>query len=336
MPEPGTALPSPAAPRATVLVAVWNGAAALPRTLDSVGRQTLGDLECLVVDDGSTDETPSVLAAIARRDPRFRVIRNPRNVGLTRSLARGLDEARAPVVARLDCGDAAHPGRLERQVALLAHRPDVVLVSSRVRIVDGAGEPVCAGLAEPGDVRAARLLAGNPFVHSAVAFRTDAVRALSGYDPRFRYAQDYELWTRLLLRGPGHVLDEALVDWTLDPGGLTVKKRALQKRYREIARDALRARLGGMPEDRVEAQVADALASVSAPPSPPPPARPAPYDFLCAKAALANGDLPACRARALRSLTHHRHAPSAALWALTFAPTRLREGITSLATRARG
>ncbi|MGH7304027.1 MAG: glycosyltransferase family 2 protein, partial [Candidatus Rokuibacteriota bacterium] len=96
----------------SVVMAVFDGAPWVRAAVESLLSQTLADLEVVVVDDGSTDATPDVLAALD--DPRLRVERRPHQ-GLTRSLVRALELARAPLVGRLDADDLALPERLERQ-----------------------------------------------------------------------------------------------------------------------------------------------------------------------------------------------------------------------------
>jgi glycosyltransferase involved in cell wall biosynthesis len=88
----------------SVVMSVLNGAGDLARTLDSIFAQTERDFELIVIDDGSTDDTPSILAR--QSDPRIRVITQP-NEGLTRALIRGCEAARAPLIARHDCGDVS-------------------------------------------------------------------------------------------------------------------------------------------------------------------------------------------------------------------------------------
>ena len=100
----------PTAPLVSVLLAVHNGEPYLRTAIESVLRQTVTDLELLVVDDGSTDATPSVLAGIG--DERLRVLRTAERQGLARSLNRGLDDARGKFVARLDADDVALPARI--------------------------------------------------------------------------------------------------------------------------------------------------------------------------------------------------------------------------------
>src|SRR5665647_430445 len=101
-------------PKVTVLIAVYNGGRFLREALDSVLAQTFTDFELLVVNDGSTDETATILESYS--DQRIRVITNGKNIGVVGSLRRGLNYARGEYIARIDADDIALPERLEKQV----------------------------------------------------------------------------------------------------------------------------------------------------------------------------------------------------------------------------
>jgi glycosyltransferase involved in cell wall biosynthesis len=194
-------------PRVSVLIGCWNNAETLPRAIDSILAQTAGDLELIVVDDGSTDGTPDLVAAIA--DPRVRYLQLE-HLGISSSLNRGLAEARAPVVAVQDADDWSLPERLERELAVLDERPEVAVVGARMREVGPAGEELRPRTAfAAGEVNRA-LLRFNPIPNSCAAFRREVALEVGGYDPRYRYAMDHDLWLRI---ADGHLicaLDEVL------------------------------------------------------------------------------------------------------------------------------
>ena len=102
-------------PRVTVLMSVYNDEPFLAEAIDSVLRQTLTDLELLLIDDGSTDRSREIAAAF--RDPRLRIIVNEENLGHGPALNRGLASAACEYVANLDGNDVAFPERLAKQVA---------------------------------------------------------------------------------------------------------------------------------------------------------------------------------------------------------------------------
>jgi len=198
------------APRVTVLIGAYDSAATLGGAIDAILGQTLTALELIVVDDGSRDGSAAIAEAAAGRDERVRVLRMGTNVGISRSLNAGIEAATAPVIAVQDADDLSAPERLARQLALLDERPDVAVVGCRMREVDELGAELRPRTAfAAGDVRDV-LLRFNPIPNTSAAFRRAAVRALGGYDPRYRYAMEYDLWLRLAERHAVVALDEVL------------------------------------------------------------------------------------------------------------------------------
>ena len=233
-----------AAPAVSVLMGVHDGAAWISRAIASVLTQTLADLELIVVDDGSADATPTLLAGV--RDPRLVVERQAR-AGLAVALNRALARARGPLVARLDADDVALPTRLERQRDFLQAHPEVGLLGTAARVVDESDRDV--GITRPPeDDRAIRraLIRRNPFVHSSVMLRRAVVSSVGGYDASFAVAQDYDLWLRLSVITRMANLAEPLVIRHLVAGRVTAARE--DERLRAEARARWRAvRAGAYP-----------------------------------------------------------------------------------------
>ncbi|MBF0625663.1 MAG: glycosyltransferase [Magnetococcales bacterium] len=240
-------------PRVTVLMAVCNGAAYLPEALESLEVQTLADFELLVVEDGSTDATPDILRRQAQRDPRLRILTNPGNLGLTRSLNLGLEQARGEFVARQDADDRSRPDRLARQCAFLERHPEVGLVGGECAYLDPAGRPRPkhdpAPATEDLTIRWLALF-DNPFYHSTMMFRRSLVTGQGlRYNPELFCAQDFDLWSRMLDCTQGANLDPAqpLVDYRIHPQSVTARHREAQ---RAIALAVSRTRLTALwPEN---------------------------------------------------------------------------------------
>ena len=183
------------APRVSIAMAVYNGGRFLREAVGSVLAQTYRDFEFIIVDDGSTDSTPEILASYA--DSRMVVIRNRENIGLTRSLNVCLARATGEYVARMDADDICHPHRLERQVSYLTRHMQVGLVGSWVERIDDQGRSGGVRRLPTGATNLRwRLLFGNPVAHPAVMFRRRLVGELGGYNEELRYAQDHEMWVR--------------------------------------------------------------------------------------------------------------------------------------------
>lgn len=239
-------------PRVSVLIGAYDNAATLERAIDSMLAQTVSDLELLAIDDGSRDATPQVIAAAAARDARVRPLPMGRNVGISRSLNAGLAAARAPVVAVQDADDFSAPQRLERQLAVLDARPEVAVVGTRMHEVDEDGHPLASRTAfAAGDVNDV-LPHINPVPNTSAAFRRDVVLALGGYDPRYRYAMEYDLWLRVAEHHRVVALDEALSTRVMGTANVAARAEraqiaeALAIRARALARRRTLRGAGGL------------------------------------------------------------------------------------------
>lgn len=184
-------------PLVTVLIPAYNAARYLSDTLVSVQRQGVGELEILVIDDGSTDETAAVLAGFD--DPRLRVVRQP-NLGLAGVLNRGLDEARGTFLARLDADDEMPPGRLVAQLAAMTRDPELLVLGTDYEAYGDASFRVRM----PRSDRACRqrLIFGSCHCGASVLIRRDRlVDSGVRFDPAYRHAEDYRMWCELSEHG---------------------------------------------------------------------------------------------------------------------------------------
>jgi glycosyltransferase involved in cell wall biosynthesis len=184
-------------PAVSVLMPVYNGERFLTDAIDSILHQNFTDFEFVIIDDGSTDASPAILADYAYRDARIRVVRQA-NAGIVVALNRGLAECRAPLVARMDADDVSLPDRFAAQAEYLTNHPDVVAIGAAFQLMadSGALGPVIRHPVAPKDV-ACGLRTANRIAHPSVMMRRDPVLALGGYREALRYAEDYDLWARL-------------------------------------------------------------------------------------------------------------------------------------------
>jgi hypothetical protein len=205
------------------------------------------------VDDGSTDETREIVQA--HPDPRIRLIENPRNVGLTRSLNRGLSAARGELIARQDADDVSEPRRLARQVAFLDAHPDVALLGTWYRKIaaDGRLRHERRPPRDWTDLRWA-LLFYCPFVHSSVMFRKSAVlQHVGGYDESFEYGEDYALWQRVAAQLRAANLAEPLVRLRIHPESMTATYARASEEHERVTRAEIGRVLGWTEADAARA-----------------------------------------------------------------------------------
>jgi glycosyltransferase involved in cell wall biosynthesis len=205
-------MPYPDSPKVTVLMSVLDGEKYIKPAIDSVLSQTFADFEFLIINDGSTDKTCEFIKCYD--DPRIKLVHNMANIGLTKSLNTGLRLALGEYIARMDYDDISMPKRLEDQVKYLDEHPEVMIVGGQFDLIDSGGSvlPIPPVKKAPGmEGLLLHLAIDNPFVHSSVMFRKDAVMELGGYNEEYRTSQDIELWSRLLCSYKGANLQSKVV-----------------------------------------------------------------------------------------------------------------------------
>jgi hypothetical protein len=199
------------APVADVLIPVHNAAETVRRAVASITAQGLEKIRILIVDDGSTDASPAILAELAAADPRIEVVRQD-NAGIVGALNTGLARCSAEFLARFDADDEAYPERLERQIDYLKANPDCVAVGCDVDHIDELGAPL-EGLPRPGppeDADPDGIPAREPYlIHPYLVARRQAVLDAGGYRP-VPSSEDSDLYWRLAERGRLHNLPERL------------------------------------------------------------------------------------------------------------------------------
>ena len=215
-------------PRVSVVMAVKNGATYIESAVSSITAQAFRDFEFIIIDDGSTDSTVEYLRSIS--DPRITIIWNGKNQGLTKSLNMGIDIASGEYIARIDADDISYPLRLSKQVTFLDTHPEVGLLGTYCNVIDEKGciKNNGGNLCTSNSNISRMLLVDNYFAHCSVMFRREVFLDIGGYNDAYRYAQDYELWTRIALRTEVAKLPEWLVAWRELPSGLTATKRDKQ------------------------------------------------------------------------------------------------------------
>jgi glycosyltransferase involved in cell wall biosynthesis len=225
-------------------MSVYNCKRYVGEAIKSILAQTYRDFEFLIVDDKSTDGSAAVIGAYARKDERIRVLKNPRNLGLTKSLNRALAAARGEFIARMDADDISEKDRFKKQVAFLESHEGIALVGTCAAIIDGRGRRIgkIAYATEDGVIRR-NFVGRSQFVHPSVMFRKSIIKAVGKYDASFRSAQDYEYFSRIMTQFQAANLPDALLryrwDFSQNEGFISGKRQernALRARWRMLTR----------------------------------------------------------------------------------------------------
>ncbi len=160
-------------------MSVYNGEKYLREAIDSILGQTFKDFEFLIIDDGSTDSSVEIIRSYA--DPRIRLIQNEENIGLSRSLNKGLKLARGEYIARMDADDISLPRRLAAQVGLLDKQPDIGLVGTSIQLIDCDGERMHVHRVPTTHAQILWALCfTTPLAHPSVVFRKVIIECVGG------------------------------------------------------------------------------------------------------------------------------------------------------------
>jgi glycosyltransferase involved in cell wall biosynthesis len=216
--------------KVSVLMSVHNGEAYLREAVDSVLAQTFDDFEFIIVDDASTDGTARILDRYD--DPRIVRLSNESNLGLTRSLNRGLERAECVYVARHDDDDISFPERLARQVSILDNDPGAVLVAGNTEIIDADGNTLARSRRDcDPDLVGWYLMFHNHIAgHGQVMFRADVARRLGGYREDMTCSQDHEFWLRMIEAGRIVIANEVFLKSRVHDAGVSRMRADEQER----------------------------------------------------------------------------------------------------------
>lgn len=190
-------------PDITFVVPCFNEAPhILANSLGSVALQNYRDFECLVIDESTDPASSKAAADICNSDPRFRHVIPTQRIGLAGSLNLGISQARGEFIARFDSDDVCLPDRLSLQLDWMKKNPRVDVLGGGIEIIDREGKTLAfRDYPLEHDAISRQFHRTTAVAHPTVLIRTAALRAIGGYDPQFRFAEDLDLWLRMLNSG---------------------------------------------------------------------------------------------------------------------------------------
>lgn len=217
-----------------ILMCCYNAESTVALSINSVLKQSFNNFQFIIINDASTDTTVEILHSFSEKDNRISLYSNDKNIGLTRSLNRGLNYCKGTYIARIDADDIWVQDKLAQQVNYLEAHPNCALLGTAYQRIDanGAylGEATIPVLNSDQLIRNA-IIKFNPFFHSSVIFRRDACMQLGGYDESYRYAQDYNLWVRFAAKYSVANLSDILAFQRITPESISIKKERQQRWY---------------------------------------------------------------------------------------------------------
>jgi len=267
-------------PAVSVVIPAYNAASFIERTLDSVLAQTFEDYEIVVVDDGSTDGTRTVVDRyIADRKLRGMCLTQP-NKRIAAARNAGMRAARAPIIALLDHDDIWLPEKLAKTMKAFAEHPEAGLVGHHIVMVRAGRQMRIFRKGPAGERMYERLLLeGNAVSPSAASFKKDLALSIGGFreEERFNTVEDYDFWLRLSKVCLFYFIDEVLSQYTVVDGGASRKIEYHHQNLETLLQEHFASHFGSEPKfwDRLRMRrrmsavyrsAAGALIESSAPP----------------------------------------------------------------------
>lgn len=239
-------------PEISVVLPVYNAQAYVAEAVNSILSQSFSNFELIIINDGSTDASSSILRKLASLDSRIKLFERP-NCGLVFTLNEGISQAKGWLIARMDADDISMPDRFSLQYARMVKSPDLAVIGSFIRVIDKNGNTVrdCDYPLSP--AQTSRFLeCGSPVAHPAVMMRRDAVLKVGGYRKVFSHCEDYDLWLRINEIGYNIAnIAKPLLRYRVHGANVSAVHRAAQELGTIVARLAHRARMAGLPDPTV-------------------------------------------------------------------------------------
>jgi len=233
-------------PLVSVILPVYNERREfLESAVESVLRQTYDNIEFLIAVDGSIPQTAAILDEMVLRDPRIRLIRHE-NRGLTVTLNELIRLSRGALIARQDSDDISEPDRIERQVSCFTSRPELMLLGTGCLLIDAQDKVYYREPVKTRSRRLKRILKRtNQFVHGSVMFRSE-IFLKYGYYEEYRYAEDYDLFSRIAEKYEIDNIDLPLYRYRINPKSISVAKMREQLFMGMVVRESGRLRRAGL------------------------------------------------------------------------------------------
>tara|TARA_Y100000310_G_scaffold345779_1_gene469756 strand:+ start:2042 stop:2956 length:915 start_codon:yes stop_codon:yes gene_type:complete len=226
-------------PLISVIIPVFNAERYIDLALNSVCNQTYQNLEILVIDDGSSDQSKEIIESI--KDERIKFY-SRENRGLIYTLNEAIELSRGKYVARMDADDICFKTRFEKQVQFLKSNNDIGVAFTGIECVDEAGKLIRSRVSrKTRSIQPVEFLFGCPLCHPTAMFdMTKLSKSDIHYKSDYHLAEDFELWTRLILRTKIALINEALLSYRIHQNSITSRNGGKQ---RLVAKRAISANL---------------------------------------------------------------------------------------------
>ncbi len=210
----------------SVIMPVYNGGVFLIQAVNSILNQTFHDFELIIINDCSTDGTQQVIEHLKLKDNRILLINNKARSGPSKSANLGIAIAKGTYIARMDADDISHPLRFEKQISYLNDHHDIGILGTNGYYIDEKNNKIKSLNHYSGDLEIRwGLLFNSQFLHSSIILKKSLLSLVGGYREDLFYAEDYDLFSRLLKYAKYANLRERLVYWRKSSSNVTSLKK---------------------------------------------------------------------------------------------------------------
>ncbi|OGE29025.1 hypothetical protein A2772_01970 [Candidatus Daviesbacteria bacterium RIFCSPHIGHO2_01_FULL_38_8b] len=228
IPQPAQSVPENI-PGISVVIPVYNSETTIDQCIASVLEQTYQKISIICINDASTDRSLEKLLEWQKKYGSEKIIvsSNEKNLGVTKSLNRGIALVNTPFIARIDSDDWWDQTKIAKQIDFLEINPEYKIVGCNYININGLFHNKVITCPDNETIRK-KIIKRNPFAHSCVVYTTQLVKQIGGYDESVRYGSDYDLYLRMFPFTKFHNLQEFLCFRTIQPEGISIKKQREQ------------------------------------------------------------------------------------------------------------
>ena len=218
-------------PKVSVLIPVYNAGQYLAQAIDSILSQTFKDWELILINDGSTDNSEAIIGRYD--DERIYYLKNETNLGLIKTLNKGIDYCHGEYIARMDADDISQPDRFRQQIRFLDKNPAYAMCGTDAAVIDNAGNRTgkIRNLSD-NDYLQVNLLFSPPFIHPSVMIRREILHH-NRYNEGYKHVEDYELWTRIAKLGKIANISKDLLKYRWHDSNVSVVNNEAQEEWKD-------------------------------------------------------------------------------------------------------
>lgn len=201
----------------------------LEESIRSILNQTYENFEFILIDDCGQNDVTEFVKTFS--DDRIKVIKNPSNIGLVKSLNKALEVAKGKYIVRMDTDDFCYPERIEKQLKFMEEHPEYDIISGKAKFYNG--EEIFGETKFTGEVTKDIILkqGNSPIIHPTVMAKKEILLKVGGY-PDYKRCEDLALWTELILNGYRmYVMDEFLLRYHLSINDYSKRNLKTRKDY---------------------------------------------------------------------------------------------------------